>query len=92
MLFLSNEQLPGTPESFIEKLKQKYSFSICVIGLGAYGAMLYIHSNDQTFLLPPAKVTKVVNTIGAGDVSFASFIFIVRRWIQSKPCNMHKSL
>ena len=54
--------------------------------------MLYIHSNDQTFLLPPAKVTKVVNTIGAGDVSFASFIFIVRRWIQSKPCNMHKSL
>ena len=36
--------------------------------------MLYIHSNDQTFLLPPAKVTKVVNTIGAGDVSFASFI------------------
>ncbi len=74
ILFLSNEQLPCEPENFIVKLKNRYSNQIIVIGLGDQGAMLYDCRDDKIYKLESVKCNAVINTVGAGDALFSSFL------------------
>lgn len=74
ILFLSNEKLPCSAEQFILEMKEAYSSKIIVIGLGKDGAMLYERSEDKIYRLDVAHVGEVVNTVGAGDALFSSFI------------------
>ena len=74
ILFLSDEQLPCSAEQFILKMKETYPSKIIVIGLGKEGALLYERSEDKIYRLYAANVGEVVNTIGAGDALFSSFI------------------
>lgn len=74
ILFLSNEQLPCEPEKFIVKLKSRYSNQIIVIGLGDQGAMLYDFQDEKIYKFEPVKCNTVINTVGAGDALFSSFL------------------
>lgn len=74
ILFLSDEQLPCKAEEFLFKMKEKYSSKIIVIGLGKKGALLYERSEDKIYRLEAAHIGEVVNTLGAGDALFSSFI------------------
>lgn len=74
ILFLSDEQLPCSAEQFILEIKEAYPPKIIVIGLGKRGALLYERSQDKTYMLEAFNIGKVVNTIGAGDALFSSFI------------------
>lgn len=74
ILFFSDELLPCSPSSFIDMLKGKYSCKIYVVGMGAKGAMLYDSIEDKKYFQEAVKLGPVVNTVGAGDALFSSFL------------------
>lgn len=74
ILFLSDEKLPCPPEDFISQLAHRFGSSIIVIGMGKSGAMLADSGKRKIYRLEAVKNRKVVNTVGAGDALFASFI------------------
>lgn len=74
ILFLSDEDLPTSPREFLTKLKNEYPAKIIVIGLGGDGAIMYERETDSFTELRAVSIGGVVNTIGAGDAFFTSFI------------------
>lgn len=74
VLFLSDENLPCAPESFIKQIESRYHNKVIVIGMGAKGAMLYERENGEPVTIPAYNSGKIVNTVGAGDALFSSFI------------------
>lgn len=74
ILFLSDEKLPENPEIFIKKLFERYHNQIIVIGMGEKGALLLNSSSQQITRVPSYHHDKIVNTVGAGDALFSSFL------------------
>lgn len=75
ILFLSDEGISGcTAEEFIKKLKEEYDNDIIVIGQGEKGSLLYVKEDNTIVHYDAVKTRKIVNTVGAGDALFASFL------------------
>lgn len=74
ILFLSDECLPCSPEDFIHQIHDRYHNKIIVIGMGAKGAVLYDEKNKKIITVPAYSTGNIVNTVGAGDALFSSFI------------------
>ncbi len=74
ILFMSDEYLPMSPEEWAKALLKTYQNDIAVIGLGAEGALLAVRKDDFIGRFPAVQVRRVVNTIGAGDALFSSFL------------------
>lgn len=74
ILFLSDEGLPCAPEEFIRSLHARYHNSVTVIGMGAKGALLLDAEQDRLIAVPAYSGAKVVNTVGAGDALYSSFL------------------
>jgi len=76
LLFLSHENLQEPPPVFIQKLWQRYNNEIIVIGMGDQGAMIALKHEKSIIQIPALQTRPIVNTIGAGDALFSSFIFM----------------
>lgn len=76
LLFMSNEQLPCAPEEWAHRLYDRYGTGIIVIGLGAEGALLAVHDDNFMERIPARALRQIVNTIGAGDALFSSFVHV----------------
>lgn len=74
ILFLSNESIKGIEEQFLLKLKDEYSAQIIVIGMGSHGAMMYVRKDNSTHFVNAVKTREVINTVGAGDALFSTFV------------------
>lgn len=74
ILFLSDENIPTSPEEFIIEVKNRYSAKIIVIGLGKKGALLYSRQKEKLIHIGAVTTRSVVNTVGAGDSLFSSFL------------------
>lgn len=74
ILFLSNEYIIGRERSFAEKLAEIYKNEIIVVGRGSGGALMYVRAEGRFYDMPAAKTEKIVNTVGAGDCLFSTFI------------------
>jgi ribokinase len=74
ILFMSHEWLPGPPEEWARQVLNRYGPEILVIGLGAEGALLAVRSDGFLERCPVLYTRPVVNTIGAGDALFSSFV------------------
>ncbi len=74
ILFMSDERLPCAPEEWLRRLWDRYAAEIVVVGLGARGALLGVRSSGRVEHIPAAQTRPVVNTIGAGDALFSSFL------------------
>lgn len=74
ILFLSNENILGREKEFVEELKNTYNNEIIVVGLGSKGALLYEREGDSFHIQEAVKIREVVNTVGAGDSLFSSFV------------------
>lgn len=72
VLFLSNESILGREESFVHSLSTIYPCGVFVVGMGARGALLYDRGSFTT--IPAVTTRPVVNTAGAGDALFSSFV------------------
>lgn len=74
ILFLNDEQLPYRADQFMRDLKDTYACKIIVLGQGGKGTMLYDRATDKLYHLDPVTAFPVVNTVGAGDALFSSFL------------------
>ncbi len=73
-LFMSGELLPCSPEEFAGRLQNRYDAAVIVIGLGEEGALLAVKEDNFIGRIPAVSSRPVLNTIGAGDALFSSFI------------------
>ena len=74
ILFQSHESLPCSPEEWATAVMDRFDTDIVVVGLGKEGALLGVRQ-DRFLARFPAQATRpVVNTIGAGDALFSSFL------------------
>lgn len=74
ILFLSDEGIGEDYRGFLTELEQTYGTKIIVLGRGSKGAAMYLKEQDSFFELPAVRVGEVVNTVGAGDALFSSFV------------------
>lgn len=74
VLFLSDEAIPGEPSAFVKALAGIYRCKVIAVGLGHKGALLYTRENGQCIHIPAVYTRPVVNTVGAGDALFSSFM------------------
>ena len=79
ILFLSNEHLVGRERDFLDQLINKFQNKIIVIGMGCKGALMYERLNNKISMHSPVHTRKIVNTIGAGDALFSSFVFFYNK-------------
>lgn len=74
ILFLSDENIKGDYKEFLMELEKAFGNDIIVLGMGNKGAMMYVKAENKFYQLPAITVGKVINTVGAGDALFSSFI------------------
>lgn len=74
ILFMSDENLPLSPEDWARQVIQVFGTEILVIGLGAHGALLSVRQDHFLERIPSVYTRPVVNTIGAGDALFSAFL------------------
>lgn len=74
ILFMSHENLTCTPEEWAKKVINKYGNEIVVIGMGSEGSLLCVKEDNFMERVPACYTRPVVNTVGAGDAFFSSFI------------------
>jgi ribokinase len=79
ILFLSNENILGREKEFLKKLIETYNNEIIVIGLGENGVLMYIRKENEIKHYPAVKTRDIVNTIGAGDALFSSFVYFYNK-------------
>jgi len=74
VLFMSDEALPCAPEMWVKRMLNRYGNEIIVVGLGAQGALLSVKRDGFLERIPAVHTREVVNTIGAGDALFSTFV------------------
>lgn len=74
ILFMSDENLPCSAEEWAQRVHERFNPQIVVVGLGAHGALLSLRGHTQSVHVPAVETRPIVNTIGAGDALFASFL------------------
>ena len=74
ILFLSDEAVGDGWREFMLALADTYPCRIIVMGRGSKGAAIYLRETGEIVTLPAASVGTVVNTVGAGDALFSSFL------------------
>jgi ribokinase len=74
VLFMSDEALPCAPETWVKRVWNRYGNEIVVVGLGAQGALLAVKEDGFLERVPAVHTREVVNTIGAGDALFSTFV------------------
>lgn len=81
ILFLSNEHIIGKEEQFLVELKEEYNCKIIVVGMGSKGALMYVRDEDRFYHCDAVKTREIVNTVGAGDSLFSSFVHFYTKGI-----------
>jgi len=74
ILFQSDENLPCSPEEWAKIVIDRYGTEIVVVGLGKNGVLLSVKKDNCTKRYKAVYTRPVVNTIGAGDALFGSFV------------------
>lgn len=84
ILFLSDEAINGDYRGFLRAISERYKNKIIVLGMGSKGALMY---TDNTFYqLSAVKVENVVNTVGAGDSLFSTFLHYYAKGAEPLEC------
>ena len=74
LLFLSDENIHTDYQEFLMDIENHYKNEILVLGMGNKGALMYVRKEEKFYQLPAVSVGEVVNTVGAGDALFSSFV------------------
>ena len=74
ILFLSDEAVGDGWRDFMLALANTYPCRIIVMGRGSKGAAMYLRETGEIMTLPAASAGKVVDTVGAWDSLFSSFL------------------
>lgn len=86
ILFLSNENIVGKEEEFLRLLSLKQNLKVIVIGMGDKGSVMYDRLTDSIYYQEACTDYKVVNTVGAGDALFSSFVHFYVKGYKVRDC------
>lgn len=86
ILFMSNENIGGHEEDFMLEVAGRYKKKVIVTGLGDKGALIYTDKTGLVEHVDAVYTRKVVNTIGAGDALFSSFIHYYNKGFDPLEC------
>ena len=86
ILFLSDENIKADYKKFILSIEEKFGNDIIVLGMGKKGALMYVKDKNKFYELPAVDVKEVVNTVGAGDALFSSFIHFYAKGLKPIEC------
>lgn len=86
ILFLSDEGIGGDPYDFMKALEETYRIPIIVLGRGSKGAIMYLRRDNWFYEMPAAHVGEVINTVGAGDALFSSFLHYYAAGLEPVEC------
>ncbi|MBE6824154.1 MAG: carbohydrate kinase family protein [Ruminococcaceae bacterium] len=81
ILFLSNENIVDREDVFLNLLKDKFRSEIIVIGMGKKGSLMYVRADEKIYHCDAVYNDNVVNTVGAGDALFSSFVHFYTKGI-----------
>lgn len=74
IVYISDDDIESDPYDCINECKKKYDPEIIIMGMGDKGVVLYIREDNSMIEYKPVKTYDVVNTIGAGNAIFSSFL------------------
>lgn len=74
IVFLSDEGISGNHEDFLVSIWEKYKNRAIVLGQGKAGAMILDGKTRSITSVASVKTRPVLNTVGAGDALFSSFV------------------
>lgn len=86
ILFLSDENIKTDYKKFLLSIEEKFGNEIIVLGMGNKGALMYVKEENEFYELPAVEVSKVVNTVGAGDALFSAFIHFYAKGLKPIDC------
>jgi len=86
ILFLSDEAAGDDPYWLMGQLEETYHNSIIVMGRGSKGALMYLRDDNWYHEMPAANVGAAVNTVGAGDALFSSFLHYYAKGLHPVDC------
>lgn len=74
VLYISDDDLESDHYDCIKECKEKYDPEIVIMGIGDKGVILYTKEDNSVIEYRPVKTNEIVNTIGAGNALFSSFM------------------
>lgn len=74
VLYISDDDLESEHYDCIKECKEKYDPEIVIMGIGDKGVILYTKEDNSVIEYRPVKTNEIVNTIGAGNALFSSFM------------------
>ena len=86
ILFLSDENIKTDYKKFLMSIEEKFVNNIIVLGMGNKGALMYVKEEKEFYELPAVNIKEVVNTVGAGDALFSSFIHFYAKGLKPIDC------
>ncbi|BBF44620.1 ribokinase [Lachnospiraceae bacterium KM106-2] len=86
ILFLSNEGIRDKEREMLARIKDHFENKIIVVGKGDQGVVMYERKTDRYYELPCVTVGEVVNTVGAGDALFGSFLHYFMQGMDPVEC------
>lgn len=86
ILFLSDEGIPCEPREFLMQIERRYGNKIIVLGQGGNGALMYLRDEERFYDFSAVRVGEIVNTVGAGDSLFSSFVSLYAEGLHPVEC------
>ncbi len=86
LLFLSDEDIGQDYRPFLWDLANTYRNEHIVLGRGSRGAAMYVRDENRILELPAVNAGPVVNTVGAGDALFSSFLHFYSKGLPPLEC------
>ena len=74
ILYISDDDLESDHYDCIKERREKYDPEIVIMGIGDKGVILYTKEDNSVIEYRPVKTNEIVNTIGAGNALFSSFM------------------
>ena len=74
VLYISDDDLESDHYDCIKECREKYNPEIVIMGIGDKGVILYTKEDNSVIEYRPVKTNEIVNTIGAGNALFSSFM------------------
>lgn len=74
ILYISDDDLQQDPHDCIKECREKYDPEIIIMGVGARGVILYTKEDNNFIDYNSVQTNEVVNTVGAGNALFSSFL------------------
>ena len=74
ILFMSDEHIPLSRKEWMVAVMQRFAPKIFILGCGKDGSLMILRDDDTIYHTNAFAPRLILNTIGAGDALFSSFV------------------